>query len=429
MTSNSEERACQNEIGKTLAKHLARRVEDLGSNDSASLYVPSRELTPWPEDECALEGKTEPEKIMEEEKKSGVEEITIPVEATKLSPIPELDTPGSSVVPEISATASSDNNIISSTDSNPEVNSVQDTSPSTPQTKFTKISVASLVCAFTASQDLDPPISLPTGTAIHEQKMDQKDPLKRKRKNPSAGNPKPKKIKVAAELKKAPACKSCYHKHIGCERPTENDPCRACERRKQPCERNDVRVVKGEKTVVKDELNVDEPLLVAQMSEPESTAGGSIEEIAPSAKLAIMARTDAAEEDGNSCELNMEEEATTGTCNQKQGMTGSQHSKKMIQESEVEENATGCESVELAEAEKEAADILMGMRCAKVELLDIQTCNCYFEAIKSTLAESTADPGRREAGLAMLDKLQWQLTWLSGYENGSRASDPFYPCD
>ncbi|KAF3194094.1 hypothetical protein TWF225_008268 [Orbilia oligospora] len=85
--------------------------------------------------------------------------------------------------------------------------------------------------------------------------MENKDTTnpKRKRKSPSVGvsNQKPKKPKVVAEPKKAPACKSCYHKHIGCDRQDENEPCRACEKRKQPCERNDIRVVKGEKTVVK----------------------------------------------------------------------------------------------------------------------------------------------------------------------------------
>lgn len=145
--------------------------------------------------------------------------------------------------------------------------------------------------------------------------------------------------------------------------------------------------------------------------------------------LMLRLKVSIGKEDENSCRLDIERRTTMSPCSQEKEISGSRHSEDEIRESEDKEKARGCESVEMTDAEKEAADILMGMRSAKVELLDVQTCNCYFEAIRRALGENMVDHGRSEAGLEMLEKLQWQLTWLSGYEGGSRAPNPPKPCD
>ncbi|RVD87278.1 uncharacterized protein DFL_001520 [Arthrobotrys flagrans] len=416
MESNAGRQPFEKEIYEEITNDTTHRVESTRTNGSNPADVPPREATPWPENGYENNLK----KSMEDEMKDGVESIMIPVESTKLPPILEHGTPGSSVYPEAPTTVNcpNENKNISSIESSSEV----------------------ICTTTTTSPDLNPlsPLALPPKLPmLQDQKMESKDTttIKRKRKSPSVGLPsqKPKKPKIIAEPKKTPACKSCYHKHIGCDRLTENEPCRACEKRKQPCERNDVRVVKGEKMVVKEELTAGESSHKAQKTYQKSPVEGGV--VTPSSIRTVSVAEAYGEEDQNSCGEEVEGDVPLCVPSQNQERGGNKQVETHVSGSgsgsgsgiEERVEVKGNQYAVMTEAEKEVVNILMGMKSAKVKLLDETTSHCYFEAIKGILMEGVEDSESRKAGLKMLEKLKWQFTWLSGYSDEYAVFQPL--CD
>ncbi|KAF3268992.1 hypothetical protein TWF217_010273 [Orbilia oligospora] len=407
-------------------------IDRVGStlvDESITLNRPSREGTPRLKNEYKPEEETTQEKkSMEDDLSGGDKSIMIPVESTNLSPIPELGTPGSSMCPEAPTEANSpdsNSNIPITEDSSDEKYSRDIPPPPCPSNNTQSHSSSSLVCsAITAAS---PDLNLPSPFTLHseplilqDQKMENKDTTnpKRKRKSPSVGvsNQKPKKPKVVAEPKKAPACKSCYHKHIGCDRQDENEPCRACEKRKQPCERNDIRVVKGEKTVVKKDPVPSESSHVVRETSQE---GGLV---APSSIRAVSVTGADGGEDQNECGREVEEEeedetASNNVFSQCREEDRSHQVEAHVGGAGIEgEEAGGNGYAVMTDAEKEVVKILMGMKSVPVEQLNEQTSDCYFEAIRGILIEEVEDERKRRVGLKMLEKLKWQMTWLSGYD-------------
>ncbi|EPS45347.1 hypothetical protein H072_629 [Dactylellina haptotyla CBS 200.50] len=91
--------------------------------------------------------------------------------------------------------------------------------------------------------------------------MESGGPAKRGRKRTAsvAASAEPlrqKRVKVA-ETRRVPACKLCYDKHIGCDRASEADDCKACIKRNSSCLKNDVKIVKGIKTVKTEQQTVE----------------------------------------------------------------------------------------------------------------------------------------------------------------------------
>ncbi|KAF3283697.1 hypothetical protein TWF970_000873 [Orbilia oligospora] len=397
-------------------------------DESIPLNRTSREGTPRPKSEYKPEEEINQEKkSMEDDLSGGHESIMIPVESTKLSPIPELGTPGSSICPEAPAVASSpdsNKNIPITEDSSDEKYPRDTPPPPCPSKNIQSHSSSSLVCSViaAASPDLNPPSPFTLHSEpliLQHQNMDNKDTTipRRKRKSPSVGlsNQKPKKPKIMAEPKKAPACKSCYHKHIGCDRQDENEPCRACEKRKQPCERNDVRVVKGEKTVVKKDPVPSESSHVVRETSQE---GG----FAASSSIRAVSVTGAdGDEDQSECGRGAEEEEEEEEATSKSVLSQSREGDRGHRV-EAHVGGAGIEGEEaggngyavMTDAEKEAVKILMGMKSVPVKQLNEQTSDCYFEAIGGILIEEVEDERKRRVGLKMLEKLKWQMTWLSG---------------
>ncbi|KAK6506257.1 hypothetical protein TWF506_011175 [Arthrobotrys conoides] len=394
-----------------------------------SVDIPSREGTPWPENENKPdEDKNTEKKIIEDGMSGGDENIMIPVESTKISSIPELGTPGSSTRPEGPATLHppDDNSNISTIEHTcSEEKRSHDVPPPPCSSNDTHgLPSSSLVCTTittTKSPDRNPPSPFALHSKLlllQDKKMVNKDMTtpKRKRKSPSVGlqNQKPKKPKIMAEPRKTPACKSCYHKHIGCDRQTENEPCRACERRKQPCERNDVRVVKGEKTVVKEEPTISEPSHVAEETPQDEPIEGGV--VTPSSFRALSV-TETDGEDQYSCGQEVEGDAATSVVpGQDQDQEGDHQEEAPISRTEIEEEGEVADNgyAGMTDAEKEAVEILMGMKGATVDILNQQTSDRYFEAIKEILIEEVEDHKKRRVGLKMLEKLKWQMTWLGG---------------
>ncbi|KAF3172355.1 hypothetical protein TWF788_009481 [Orbilia oligospora] len=414
------------------------RVGSTLVDESITVNRPSREGTPRPQNEYKPEEETTQErKSMEDDLSGGDESIMIPVESTKLSPILELGTPGSSIYPEAPAVANSpdsNNNIPITEDSSNEKYSRDIPLPPCLSSNTQSHSSSSLVCSAiaAASPDLNPPSPFTLYSELlirRDQRMENKDMTitKRKRKSPSVGlsNQKPKKPKIVAEPKKAPACKSCYHKHIGCDRQDENEPCRACEKRKQPCERNDVRVVKGEKTVVKKDPVPSESSHVVRETSQE---GGFV---APSSIRAVSVTGADGDEDqnesGREVEEGAEEAASKSVFSECREGNRSHQVEAHVGRAGIEgEEAGGNGYAVMTDAEKEAVKILMGMKGVLVEQLNEQTSDCYFEAIRGILIEEVEDERKGRVGLKMLEKLKWQMTWLGGYDYDRNAIGPSY---
>ncbi|KAK6346108.1 hypothetical protein TWF730_010439 [Orbilia blumenaviensis] len=377
-----------------------------------------RELPSEPDENGASERNI----IEEREIEARVKGVAIPVETTKFPSVPELGAPGSSVVADVlvphrldckrsfsSIEGCSGADIIQKIPSTTYVSDNDTLGRATPPSVRTAINII-------------PPLT-PAPLVIKNQTMENKDTtnLKRKRKGPCAGNPKQKKAKTMAELKKVPACKSCYHKHIGCDRPTENEPCRACEKRKQPCERNDVRVVKGEKVVVRE-----------HPTSGTSHQGFSLRNIAegsvgtPSGGGTPPLGQNDGEPDENRCERGAEDGVTIDAPGQNEEATGSPQPDTGIESYRYGEegNISTEEDTGFTDMERDAVNTLMTMKDKKVVLLDNKACICYFETIRRILLEKPEDAQRIKEGLDMLEELKRQLIWLNRHVDGhsSKAS-------
>ncbi|KAK6511296.1 hypothetical protein TWF481_000217 [Arthrobotrys musiformis] len=437
MGTTSNTGVSRKHIDEEVAEDTDSWSESTETDDSSYIDSSYREPTPWLEDRCKPGSRSGSENSMENETEVAVEDSTVPVGSTDPLATSKLGAPGTCTYSDVPAVDSPNNNIISlpmksrrgekiSHDISPPLSPSDDTEGN---------NVPVLVCAATSSADRNPALALslpPSKSILRKQNMDAKDAtnLKRKRKNPSDGlpNQKQKKPKVTAEPKKVPACKSCYHKHIGCERLTESEPCRACEKRKQPCERNDVRIVKGEKTVVKEEPAPGESSQETEAIYQEGSLEDSTEATS-SVRVVSVAESDEGE-DLELCGQEIQAEAVAASVRPEQNheRDEGQGLGRDSSEGGVEADApakTGTDKYgEMTDIEKEAVDILLGMKTAEVALLDAKTSDFYFETIKGILSEGVENSEKREAGLKMLDKLRWQLTWLSGCGHQSSASLP-----
>ncbi|KAK6331852.1 hypothetical protein TWF718_002392 [Orbilia javanica] len=403
----------QKEFEDLTLKEITLQGRDVAMDESSPLNRASRGIPPWG-------GDVQKENIVDE-RKDKVESIRVPVESTKFPPPPELSTPGISLYPEAPATGTCpDSNNISLRNHSSKASISHDTTLPLPSSDATEgLSSASLACTTLSSSDPNLPSAstmTPTASTIQNQNMEGNDAgtLKRKRKSPSVGAPnhKQKKAKIMPEPKKAPACKSCYHKHIGCDRLAENEPCRACEKRNQPCERNDVRVVKGEKIVVKEEATAGEPSNAYQTTSQEGSIEGGTE--TPSSIRAVSVAEANGGEGQNLGVPASRRECLLDLTNQDREDANQQIMLHVLGSS-VEERPKprGIKNREIVEAEEEAAKILIRMRGAEVKLLDERTSHSYFDRIEVILTEEVDDPDDKKIALKMLQKLRWQFIWLS----------------
>ncbi|EWC47158.1 hypothetical protein DRE_03527 [Drechslerella stenobrocha 248] len=199
----------------------------------------------------------------------------------------------------------------------------------------------------------------------------------RKRKSPAAAEP-PKAKRAKPEVKRVPACKLCYSKHIGCERSPGESRCKTCVKKNQDCEPNDVKIVKGVKKNIRAKSGGENP----------GPAAGAAGTACSGAKIVPEKENGVA--DGNSAGLVCGANTSSGA------------------------KGTGfVEASTMTEQELDVCGILMGMSSAKVTLLDKETCLDHFGAIERTLTSDSPDEEMVRYALEKLEELKSQLLWLS----------------
>ncbi|KAJ6263707.1 hypothetical protein Dda_2276 [Drechslerella dactyloides] len=221
-----------------------------------------------------------------------------------------------------------------------------------------------------------------------------KPPAKRgrKRKNPypTAAEP-PKAKRGRTDPKRPAACKLCYDKHIGCERSSESDACRACSKRKVACEPNDVKVVKGVRRKAaatppdSDQDASEGSSHKAELSESESEASRAGEKA-----IDVESRLEAAA-------------APVGTVAVSGGNVAAP----------AEASDGRVDTPAPTEREVEAANILASLKQAKAELLSRDLCLQHFQTVREALEAEERCPERVQEALGKLEQLRSQLLWLT----------------
>ncbi|KAK6352876.1 hypothetical protein TWF696_004877 [Orbilia brochopaga] len=224
----------------------------------------------------------------------------------------------------------------------------------------------------------------------------------RKRKNHTTATAELAKVKrVRTDPKRPAACKLCYEKHVGCERQSEDDPCRACTKRKVACEPNDVKVIKGVRrraaTTQADDhhdINTSEGRVnrrgqtgsdVLETENEEATQAGA-EVIEISSRFGLGAGPGRAI-DASGGDVEASPEAR----------------------SENENISTQVPT----EREIHAANILASLKHAEANLLDCDTCIRYFQTIREVLLAEGRSENRVKEALNQLEQLQVQFLWLA----------------
>ncbi|KAF3925335.1 hypothetical protein ABW20_dc0109111 [Dactylellina cionopaga] len=228
---------------------------------------------------------------------------------------------------------------------------------------------------------------------------ENREPLKRGRKRKLGSEPpKQKRARVAPEAKKAPACKSCYKGHVGCERASEAEACQACIKKGVSCEVNDVKVVKGVK-IIKVEEGGGFNITSASKAEEEQ---------------------EMVEEDGVECEKQPSKKVDVAGGDREEEITGVGKSESGSSK-EISKLMTATYA-KMTEQEQEVVRILAGMGEVEFELLDRETSVAHFKAIEGALSNGGGDGESAQEASKMLNELKWQYFWLDKYvRDGSGA--------